>query len=99
MPGVPIETTGIYLVGRARLECPIAAVSGASEAVCERYTDSFINFRNLLVLRAKVVVNPYHLGSLDKETAQNVDGSIKLHDYGILTCSSQPFETLQDTEL
>jgi len=50
------------------------------------------NFRNLSFLHGKIDVNPGHLGPLDEETAPILHGLIELHEYGILTCGSQPFE-------
>lgn len=47
---------------------------------------------NLLFIRGEVDINPDHLGPLNEESMPLVTGLIKLHEYGILTCNSQPFE-------
>ena len=55
------------------------------------------DFTELLVLnrkflRGEILETPYHCAPIDEETIPLVEGLLKIHDLGLLTYSSQPYQ-------
>ena len=68
-----------------------------TDDICLQKWETAETFPDLITLNRRylqgdIPTTPYHCGPIEEETHQLVSGLLRLHDFGILTYQSQPYE-------